>query len=397
MIEPSVVLRVNPGGALTPAEVVGRDDFIAAVWRTLERQSVLLTAERRMGKTSILRKMQAEPPLGMHPIKRSLQGIASPEEFTRSLIADTERALPGLLKRSLGAWLKKAGVKKIGVSALSVEFEPTSDQTWKDVISETLTVIDRDTDVSVVLLWDELPHMVASIRDNRGPLVARELLDLLRGVRETCSTLRMVLSGSLGLHHVVDDLRSHGGMWVPTHDMLGIDLPPLSEDDATYLAHALLHNEQVRCDDLDGVACTISQEVDCAPYYIHHTVHQLQSRQRAGQCGAIDSALVRMTVEETLNDPLDPWQLQHYIDRVSSYYKDDASCVKAMLDVVAKARQPPTIELVHEQIGAYLKPPSLERMRELLGLVCKDHYLRATPAYTFRLSLVRRAWLARRP
>jgi hypothetical protein len=394
--EQAAPLRVNPGGSLTPSEVVGRDDFIASMWRTLERQSVLLTAERRMGKTSVMRKMLAEPASGTYAIKRSLQGITSPEEFVRGLIADTEKMLPGLLKRSLGTRLKKAGVKRIGVSSLSVEFEPSSDQSWKDVAGETLAVMDRDADMSIVLLWDELPHMVANIRDNQGPLVARELLDLLRASRETHPTVRMVLSGSLGLHHVVDGLRSQGGMWVPTHDMLGMDLPPLSESDASYLAGELLRNERVECDDLDRVSDTIALEVDCAPYYVHHTVHQLQGRQRTGRCGTVDADLVREVVEETLKDPLDPWQLQHYIDRIGSYYGADAGVVKALLDVVASAPDPPTLETIHGRIGAHLEPPSLERLRDLLVLVCKDHYLGSGPSYTFRLDLVKRAWLARR-
>jgi hypothetical protein len=390
------VLRVNPGGHLTPDQVVGRDGFVASMWQALERQSVLLTAERRMGKTSVLGKMLAEPGKGTFAIKRSLQGITSPDEFVRCLIADTESRLPGLLERSLGTRLAKAGVKRVGLSAFSVEFDPPTDQSWKDVAEEAIAVLDRETDVSIVLLWDELPHMVAAIRDNHGPLVARELLDLLRALRESYATVRMVFSGSLGLHHVVDELRVHGGMWVPTHDMLAMDLPPLLEDDAAYLAGELLRNEKLLCDDVEEAALAVATAVDGAPYYVHHTVHQLRERQRSGRCGEIDAALVRTVVDETLVDPLDPWQLQHYVDRVGTYYGDDAPVVKAALDVVALAEAAPTLEALHAQIGSQLEPPPLERLRELLVLVCKDHYLAGGPAFAFRLDLVRRAWLRRR-
>lgn len=350
-----------------------------------------------MGKTSVMRKMLAEPVPGVCPVKRSLQGVTSPDEFVRSLIVDTELAFPGLLKRSLGAWLESAGVTKIGVSSFSVEFKPTADQGWKDVAGETLAVLDREVDGQIVFLWDEFPHMVANIRDNQGPLVARELLDQLRAWRETYSTVRMVLSGSLGLHHVVDGLRAQGGMWVPTHDMLGMDLPPLEQADASYLARELLRNEEIGCADPDHVAATIALEVDGAPYYVHHTVHQLRERQRNRRIGTIDVALVCALVEEALSDPLDPWQLQHYIDRIGSYYGDDADFVRALLDVVAAAPNPPSLETIHAQIGAHLEPPPPERLRDLLVLLCKDYYLGAGPAYAFRLGLVRRAWLARRP
>lgn len=71
-------LRVNAGGNLAPEEVVGRDVEIAKMWRTLERQSVLLTAERRMGKTSVLHRMLARPPAGFIALNRNLQPVATP-------------------------------------------------------------------------------------------------------------------------------------------------------------------------------------------------------------------------------------------------------------------------------------------------------------------------------
>jgi hypothetical protein len=391
------VLRVNPGGGLTPPEIVGRDRFVARMWSALERQSVVLTAERRMGKTSVLSKMLAEPALARCVIKRNLHGVSAPDEFVRYLLADTESAAPGVLKHSLRNRLSKVGVKRIDVSALGVEFEPISDRGWKDVAEETFAVLDRDQDVSIVFLWDELPHMLANIRDHHGALVAREVLDLLRASRETYPSVRMVFSGSLGLHHIVDELRAQGGMWVPTHDMAVMDLPPLAEPDALYLARELLVNEMIACDNIDVVTRTIVEEVDRAPYYVHHTVDQILNRQRTERCGPADAALVRAVVDETLRDAQDPWQLQHYVDRLESYYPGHADVAKAILDVVAEARGPLTLQSLHQGIGAHLEPPASERLRDLLGLLCKDHYLEGGPTYAFRLSLVKRAWLARRP
>jgi hypothetical protein len=207
----------------------------------------------------------------------------------------------------------------------------------------------------------------------------------------------MVLSGSLGLHHVIKGLRAHGGMWVPTHDMLTMELPSLSDEDASYLAAELLRNETMHCDDLVQVAKTIATEVDGGPYYVHHILHQLRERQQRGSLTTIDAPTVRHIVDEVLSDPLDPWQVQHYVDRISSYYGEDADYVKAVLDVIAHASSPRTIGKIDEHIGSYLKPPSEEHLRDLLALLCKDFYLTAGPSYAFRMNLVRRAWLARRP
>lgn len=61
-------MRPITGGNVPPDRVVGRDDFIDQMWRALENQSVVLVAERRIGKTSVIRKMAAEPCDNWYPV-----------------------------------------------------------------------------------------------------------------------------------------------------------------------------------------------------------------------------------------------------------------------------------------------------------------------------------------
>lgn len=387
-------LRVNPGGILAPSQVVGRDVFTEGIWRRLAQQSVLLTSERRMGKTSVMRKMTEEPPLGTCAIKRSLQGINTPEEFARALVADVEAGTPGVLAKPFVKRLRNAGVKKLGAKAVEVEFEPPTQEAWKDVVTETFATVEAGVDERVVFLWDELPHMVSAIEAKRDAGTARDVLDVLRYVRETHSSIRMVLSGSLGIHHVVDGLRLKGGNWAPTNDVALVDVPPLEVEDATYLARELLRNEGIECEDEDLLAATIATEVDRVPYYIHHTVAQLQQRQEA-EGGSAGQEAARRIVEETLSDPSDPWQLKHYVDRVPVYYPADEEFAYAVLDIVGEMEGGRPQEEIAELLGARMKPPTADRLHGLLELLCKDHYLE--PGYRFRLELVRRAWRARRP
>ncbi|MBC6421130.1 MAG: hypothetical protein GDA43_05915 [Hormoscilla sp. SP5CHS1] len=57
-------MRVNPGGKIPSSEAIGRDRLIENLWRILDRQSLVLSAERRMGKTCIVKKMTEEAPEG---------------------------------------------------------------------------------------------------------------------------------------------------------------------------------------------------------------------------------------------------------------------------------------------------------------------------------------------
>lgn len=347
-----------------------------------------------MGKTSVMRKMDEEPPLQTCSVKRSLQGINTPEEFARALVADVELHAPEVLSRPFLKRIRKAGVKKVGAKAVEVEFEPVTEEAWKDVVVETFGTIETGIDERFVFFWDELPHMVSAIEKKRDAGTAREVLDVLRFVRETHVSIRMILSGSLGIHHVVDELRLQGGSWAPTNDVAMVDVPPLGDDDATYLAQELLRNEGIACEDKSAVARTIAVEVDRVPYYIHHTVAQLQQR-RETDSGPAGEGAVREIVGETLIDPTDPWQLKHYVDRVPVYYPRETELAYALLDIVAEEEGGRSQAEIEALLAARMDPPEADRVHAMLELLCKDHYLEL--GYRFRLELVRRAWQARRP
>ena len=51
-------MQINPGGRLDTKDIIGRDNEIDRYWGVLQRQGLVLSAERRIGKTHILLKMR---------------------------------------------------------------------------------------------------------------------------------------------------------------------------------------------------------------------------------------------------------------------------------------------------------------------------------------------------
>ncbi len=86
-------MRANPGGILAPEDVVGRDHLIEHLWRVLDAQSVVLTSERRVGKTSVIRKMVGASEPGRLCFLRDVEGFRSPSEFIEGIYADVEPIL----------------------------------------------------------------------------------------------------------------------------------------------------------------------------------------------------------------------------------------------------------------------------------------------------------------
>src|SRR5262245_15624139 len=84
---------VNPGGMIDPDQVVGRDDLIRECWRYLQHKSIALVAPRRMGKTSIVRRMVANAPDTRRALSCDLEKFKHPADLVETVYRDCEDLL----------------------------------------------------------------------------------------------------------------------------------------------------------------------------------------------------------------------------------------------------------------------------------------------------------------
>ena len=127
-----------------------------------------------------------------------------------------------------------------------------------------------------VFLWDEVPYMIDHIRRADGELAAVEVLDTLRSLRQEHPELRMVFSGSIGLHHVLVAIRDGKMSSEPVNDMYQVEVPPLATADAVKLAEDLIQGESLQASNARESAEVIAEEADRFPFYIHHIVAGLR-------------------------------------------------------------------------------------------------------------------------
>src|SRR5437868_15128557 len=92
-------MRAAPGAQLPIKDIFGRDEFIADLWRVLDGNSVRMEAERRIGKTSILHKMGAQPPEGWEPVSLDLEKVHSAAEFAEKVCEKVHERLTGWKKQ----------------------------------------------------------------------------------------------------------------------------------------------------------------------------------------------------------------------------------------------------------------------------------------------------------
>jgi hypothetical protein len=381
-------MRVNLGGILAPEDVIGREDLAKYIWQVLQTQSVVLTSERRIGKTSLIRKMVEFAPDERVCFLRDVEGFRSPAEFIESIYADAQPILSKKDRVRLGLW---RFLESVGGSEIRDLKLPKFKRHWKNFLSALFDDIFSEETRTVIFFWDELPLFLYNVETCAGGQDAMELLDALRSLRQRYSNLRMVFTGSVGIHQVIGSLRKHGYANDPTNDMATIEVPPVDPLNGALLANLLLEGEGVNVvGDRSEVSKRMSEAAGHIPYYIHYLISRICNSTRRIEAKAVQGCL-----EDLIADPNDPAHFGYYQSRLTTYYgATEAELALHALDALASADRP--LSFAELQNLVKHKTPSVENeaFRGVLQLLLKDHYLarNADATYRFRYSIVETWW-----
>lgn len=383
-------MKANPGGQLAPDQIVGRDPLITDMWSILEGRSIYMNDLRRIGKTQIMVKMHAEPPEGWLVVKQDLGGTHSAADFATAACRMSAKVL-GTRKQGLrvmGNWLKAAGGLEIGGFLKLPDGAPAP---WKEVLRQTFADIEESMTglgpgQRMVFFWDEVPYLLDNIQKREGPAVAMEVLDALRALGQDHDRIRLVLTGSIGVHHVLGGLKKEGYNGSPFNRMDHVQPGPLDPSDSIELALALIEGNGIDCADLKACALAAAESVGHVPFYLHRLVSRLP------KSGATTPASIAELLDQQITSRNNDWDLQHYCDRLKPYYGDQAALALCVLDAIAIAGEL-TFQTLRKRVNAKL-PTEDESLRALLGLLEMDHYLKRTPkqGYRFYLNLIHRWW-----
>ncbi len=383
-------MKPNPGGQLAAENIVGRDYLIADMWGILQGRSIYMNDLRRVGKTMILNKMVAEPPQAWLAVKRDLGGCHTAAEFATQAYRDSKDVL-GRKKRALRQMNDLLGALKGTEIAGVIKLPSGTPAPWKEVLTRTFSDLDEqmaETDQHFVFLWDEVPFLLDNVSKREGPPVAMEILDTLRSLSQDYSRVRLVLTGSVGLHHVLTSLRAKGYLNSPLNHMQRIAPGPLAPEDATELALSLLRGSKLECTEPEACARALAEAVGNVAFYIHKLVSRLPRKSE------IDPALIDTILQKEIAHPDNDWDLLHYRTRLPLYYGKNETVVLHILDAVAAASEPLALNTIRKALSAQTPFDDTEQLRQLLKLLQQDHYLERNDKghYAFRFPLIRRWW-----
>lgn len=390
MLRYTILMKANPGGILDISEVIGREILIKQIWNALKNQSVVLTSERRIGKTSVIRKMAAQAAANeFYVIIRDIEGLRTPEEFVETVYADVEKQLAIADKAKL-RFLRL--IETLGGTQISDVKLPNIKTHWKTLLNTLFDDLFAAEQRHVIFFWDELPLFIFNVAQSSGDSVAMELLDVLRGLRQRHTRLRMVFTGSVGIHQVVSNLKKSGYANDPTNDMATIEVPPLEPQDGAYLASCLLVGESLcSTESLAELSILLSEATGHIPYYTHSLVSRLRTRGMDATPGSITGERDLM-----IQDPNDAAHFSYYVERLATYYSpSEARLARYVLDVLSAAEGEASFAEIANLVKHKMEMVDDDQLRQVLTLLEKDHYVhrRTSSKYSFRYAIVQRYWL----
>lgn len=404
-----VQVAITMGIQIDPKNVVGRDRLIESVWNMLRRPpeegSLRFLAERRIGKTTIITKMEAEPAEGFDVLFLEVEGIDSCDRLTELLLnrlrprmTPTENA-KGWFN---GLWQAIGGVEVGGV----IKLPDRKVLDWRDTLEKVVEgFCSQRPDRLVLLMLDELPYMLQKINETSvstgRPHEALTLLDTFRALRQRNRNLRMIFAGSVGLHHVLRDLRQSKLAAEPVNNMPPVEIPPLEDHDALSLAMRLLQAERVEFASApEAIARCLITQTSNVPFYMERIASRLGLLGRP-----ITQQDIESTVMEQLTSDQDPWEMEHFRGRLDIYYRGtvtDANdrqipeprIARAILDHFATVDEPQTIDQVWSLIRGQFALTDRQLIVQMLKSLGQDHYLicDSQKRYSFRFPLVKRWW-----
>jgi len=236
-------LRISIGRPVEGDNFFAREHALQEHWETLQENNILLLSPRRVGKTSLMKKLKATAESNLFSaVYLSVEGLNTEQAFVKRLYESVIEAGSQRRKQIIDK-LTKLFPKKITYHKTSVEFEASIQKQWRELGEALLgSLSELSGETRWLLMIDELPIFLMSLKEQSddGEKRIREFLHWLRHLRQGTSQLehiRWLFAGSIGLDTVTEELSLTGTI----NDLYPTELGAFDPETARELLQQLGH------------------------------------------------------------------------------------------------------------------------------------------------------------
>ena len=328
------------GAPVVGDDLFGREQELAHIWQMLERGAhVLMTAPRRVGKTSLMRELERDPrdgwivayadveactePGGM--IAEILGEIAEKEEFKKRYRDEMSDLFGKISER----------VSSISVATLKAEIRSAVKSNWKREAEKFRNLLRSSTpnDRKLLIIIDELPipinNMLKNEEQRREAEIFLSWLRKLRQDQKLRNKVHTLVGGSIGMEGVMRRM----GKSSLINDMKTYHLPSWSKETAAKFLRKLSEREQFQLGE-SSIEEMLALLQDPIPYHVHLFFEKLQT-ELADKSGLISAESIKRCFDEQLAGFQGTAHLEHYKEKLESIFETQEE--KSMAREILKA------------------------------------------------------------
>ena len=382
-----IPLTPHTGGVLDPSQIIGREDIIKEYWEILERQGIVLYAERRFGKSAVLTKMRAEDRKDYLSIYIGVEGAGNADEFVEKLFDFCLKA--NLFEESNLMKLKNIFYQITSYIHKAGTFEfKAKDKKWEKQFNYLLTsLVEQRSEKYIVIMLDEFTIMLDKMEEPEAVNILGYLRDLAQ--HDFSEKLRFVYCGSIGLDLVLDKLKRAGhNMGDPINHMNKQRLLPFTEKEALFFCKCLNKGCELK---LSGeIMKYICDLVDRIPYFIDNVFDKIR------YYSGIDKSAIDKALNDILVDASNTNNFKHFYDRIDKFYPNK-TLTNHILNYLSNKNESTSENDIADHINNIIATDRI-LLNDEIDRLWRDGYLKrkiidSKRNFKFNYSIIKKWWL----
>jgi uncharacterized protein len=354
-------MKLSIGKTATGEDFFLRNDIVTEIYEALnEGNHLLLSAPRRVGKTSIIHYIKDNPTEEYYCVYVDTEDVTDSQTFFKVLlkaIFDVEN------KSRYHKSIERAGKKikgflssidNIDIGGLfSIDFNEKNSENidYHEKFKDFLEKVDLDNR-KILLMVDEFPVTIEHIKDEQGEQAARNFLKQNRAIRQNDKynqKIKFIYTGSIGLLSVVKKLNATADV----NDILPYKLRPLSITEALELSQNLLKTYQIEVEET-VLKYLLKEKIEwLIPFHIQLSIKEIRDLYRL-EAKKVNKAFIDKAFNELiLNGDI---YLDHYRGRLSKVFnRDELTLVHDILKKLTDNQSVSELELYDLAVKYHLE------------------------------------------
>ena len=409
-------MRVNMMNIIIGPPAVGNDFFGREVeqkqiWRKLNNQNLLMLAPRRIGKTSLLKKLQSNADAHNKVVLYcSFAGCKDELGCVNELIQSVKPYTDLSQQLSKGFAKKLSHVKGIKLFGCGIDLEQSNTKSWSAISANWLESLTQaihshksSAGKDLIICVDELPIFILHlIRQEDGLAKVRHFLNWFRDIRQhytahqisehETTKINWILAGSIGL----DTVTQRFNIGDTINDLMPYRLSGFSDDVAFDFIDKLAESEQLQLT-TDTKQYLLNKIGWNVPYYIQIMIDALASQT------STNSKEIEVTTQDIDNafesklNPDSKIYFDYWRQRLSDELgKPDDTYALSLLNHICKTNKGVTkntlLQVLMEQ---NIEDAEHKLMYLIDGLYNDGYIIESDDGYKFRMAWLQVYWQRR--